>query len=100
MLGRIRKIIKGVVKVPEVRVKNFVIVQEFCNYCPYLTIGKVLAQADIDLIDVKSGDPRIKALESQMGRMTKSKIPIGIVDGYLINYSRDSQFMYKLFGGV
>jgi len=76
--------------------KSFLITMDFCLFCPEWKIAKVLAQADIDMLDIKSGDTRVKIMERHLGRMTRENIPLGIVKNTFFNSSRDLQYMYIL----
>ena len=80
-------------------VKDFIITKEFCDFCPNWEIAKVLTQADIEIIDVNSGDPRVKSLEKQLGALTTENLPNGIIKGHFVNFARNSIFMYILLGG-
>ena len=76
--------------------RDFVIIKDHCPFCPKWEVVKVLTGADIDLIDVRSGDPRIHALSSQIGRLTRERIPIGVVKGHLVNLTRDFYWMMRM----
>ncbi|HDH44850.1 MAG TPA: hypothetical protein ENG66_05605 [Thermococcus sp.] len=76
--------------------KDFVIVRLGCPFCGRWEIAKVLTQADIDLVDARSGDPRVKVMEFSIGKLTKENIPIGVVKGHVVNYVRDLTFMCHL----
>ena len=78
-------------------VRDFIIVMDGCAFCPEIKMAKVLSQANIDLIDIHSGDLRVAAMERQYGKMVRSHIPIGMVNGHLINHTRDAQWMMKFF---
>lgn len=88
---------KDVLGEGENEMKDFIIVMDFCDFCPELLKGIVLADSDVDLLDVHSGDPRINALEKTVGEIVKARIPTGVVGDCLINYSRDPVWMKKLF---
>jgi len=73
-----------------------VIIKDHCPFCPKFMVAKVLSGADIDMVDVRSGDPRIHALSRQIGRLTRERIPIGVIKGHLINLTRDFYWMMRM----
>jgi len=77
--------------------RDFIIIKDHCPFCPKIEVAKVLSSIDIDLVDIRSGDPRIRALSQQIGRLTRERIPIGVVKGHLINSTRDFYWMVRLF---
>jgi len=79
-------------------VKDFIVTQLFCNFCPRIKMAAVLAQADIDILDIHSGDPRVKIIK-RLFEGGKIYVPTGIVKNTIIHSSRDTHFMYALFGG-
>ncbi len=78
--------------------KDFIMIKDHCSYCPKIMIAKVLSGARIDLLDVRSGSLRIKALQKQIN-IAKENIPIGKFMGHLINFARDIFSMFRFFGG-
>jgi len=76
-------------------VKDFIIITTNCPYCVRWKMAKVLAQADVDIIDYHSGDPRIKNFESQVPN-TSEMLPIGVMKNTAFQSSRDLTFMYLL----
>ena len=78
-------------------VKDFIAIKDFdCPWCSRIEVATVLAESDIDLIFASSGDPRVENLGEQVD-ISYESLPVGIVDGKLINYSRDILFMTVLF---
>jgi len=79
-------------------VRDFIVVHLHCEFCARIYIAAALTQADIDLIDIHSGDPRIKIIEKLFSG-GDIYVPTGIVKNTVLNSSRDVHFMYALFGG-
>lgn len=79
-------------------VKNFIILEDFCDFCPENAVAIILSGADIDMVDVHLGDPRAESLKKQMKeRFGKFVVPTGIYYNMLINYSRDTGYMYRFY---
>ena len=76
--------------------RDFVIIKDHCPFCPKFMVAKVLTGADIDIIDIRSGDPRIHAMSQQLGKLTRENLPIGVIKGHLINFARDFYWMVRL----
>ena len=81
-------------------VKDFIAIKDFdCPWCSRIEIATVLAESDIDIILASSGDPRVRSLADQI-EVSYETLPIGIVGGKLINFSRDILFMTMLFNNT
>lgn len=82
-----------------VDVKDFIVVEDMCQFCARIKIAFALSlNEDIDIIDIFSGDPRVKIVENIYGG-GDIYVPTGIVKKTLINGSRDVHSMMALFGG-
>ncbi len=81
------------------RVKDFIVVEDMCQFCSRIKIAWALSlNSDIDIIDIFSGDPRVKIVEEMYGG-GDIYVPIGIVGNTIIHGSRDVFSMLTFFGG-
>lgn len=79
-------------------VRDFILVEDFCDFCPENVIAIILTTEDIDVLDVHLGDPRGEALKQQMKERTgKIVVPTGIFLDNTINFSRDILYMYNFY---
>lgn len=82
-----------------VKVRDFIVVEDMCQFCSRIKIAWALSlNTDFDVIDIFSGDPRVKIIENMYGG-GDIYVPVGIVDKTIIHGSRDVHSMLVLFGG-
>ncbi len=81
-------------------VRDFIAVEDLCQYCARIKIAKALDFSDtfdFDIIDIFEGDPRTKLVEAMYKK--DIYVPTGIINNTILIGSDHVFFMKKLFGG-